>query len=456
MSLTPISVNELSDVISATQVSCDKTAVVTGMATDHRFVQPGDAFVAFVGQRVDGHDFVEEAWNRGASVAIVSKPVKTSTGEALLVKDPLKAVQALAIRERSLFTGPVIGVTGSNGKTTTKQMIAAILEGLGPCLYTPANQNNELGLPKTILQRKPEHRAIVLEMGMRGMGEIATLSAISRPTIGVITNIGQSHMERLGSQEAIAQAKGELLESLSSDGHAVLNADDPWQQRISSKSRASIVWYGFHADADVRASDVMWTETGMQFVVTNGSHQATIRIPTFGYHNVANALAAIAVGLLVDLDLVTMADQLRHLQELDGRLRLKQGHRNIRIIDDCYNASPLSMKASLQVLEHLAASPKRAAILGDMYELGEMNERGHRQVGLYAAEAGVDSLICVGEAAKWIAEEALRCGVQHVHLVQTVEEALAELEAWIPVESTVLVKASRGMELERLVSRLSD
>lgn len=450
-----MSVNELCKVISANHVDTDMNQLVTGVAYDNRRINPGDAFVAFTGQRVDGHAFVEEAFHRGASVAIVSKPVKTEQGPVLIVDDPLRAIQRLARWERDQFGGPVVGITGSNGKTTTKQMVAAVLEANGPCLYTHANQNNELGLPMTILQRNSEHRAIVLEMGMRGFGEIATLSDIAKPTIGLITNIGQSHIERLGSQAGIAEAKGELLASLTVDGHAVLNADDEWLRKIVGKSKAPIVWYGFHADAHVRASQVVWTETGMQFETTIASERALISIPTFGLHNVSNALGALAVGHIVGLSLNDMMHRFQHIQELDGRLRMLQGVRDIRIVDDCYNASPLSMMASLQVLQNLSGTGQRVAILGDMFELGGMSEEGHRQVGRYAGTLGIKTLICVGKAATWIAAEAAKSGVDHVHVADTVAEAIHGLEQWIPAGSTVLIKASRGMNLERIVAALN-
>lgn len=408
--------------------------------------------MAFIGQRVDGNAFVDEAFERGASVAIVSRDVKTTRGPLIRVEDPLRSIQLLAIAERQAFAGPVVGITGSNGKTTTKQMVAAVLAKSGDCLYTEGNRNTELGLPLTILQRLPQHRSIVLEMGMRGFGQIQALCEIATPTIGVITNIGQSHIELLGSQAGIAQAKGELLESLPSDGHAILNGDDPWLRRIASKSAAPITWYGLGEGSDVRATDVEWTSQGMTFVVHAEGEAAAAFIPTFGTHNVVNALAAIAVGIRAGLQLAQSVEALRELTATAGRLNIIENG-SIRIIDDCYNASPASTKASLDVLAHLASS-NRIAILGDMFELGSESEAGHREVGAFVAKLGIEGLIAVGEMSQWIADAARSAGMSAVRHIATVEAAIDEAANLVPVGATVLVKASRGMQLERIVERL--
>ncbi|GLV12564.1 UDP-N-acetylmuramoyl-tripeptide--D-alanyl-D-alanine ligase [Alicyclobacillus hesperidum] len=452
--MTPISVEELCRLLACDDVAGASNALVTGIAVDHREVQPQDAFVAFVGQRVNGHQFVEDAFSRGASVAIVTENVKAAGGSILRVPDALLAVQMMAEHERQQFSGPVVGITGSNGKTTTKEMVAAVLGAMGDCLFTPANRNNELGLPLTILQRQARHRSIVLEMGMRGFGQIQRLCEIAQPTIGVITNIGYSHIELLGSQEGIARAKGELLEALPEHGRGILNRDDPWLCRIASKSRAPITWYGFAKDADVRADGVTWAEDGMHFRVHWRNEERSFHIPTFGVHNVANALAAIAVGLTVGLSLADMVAPLARVEASSGRLRILKGTR-LTVIDDCYNASPSSMQASLEVLQHIAPPGQRVAILGDMYELGDHAESGHKEVGEAVGRLGVDRLLAVGKMARWMAEAATAAGVPHVLHIPTVEGALSALPSFLPEEATVLVKASRGMQLERMVAVLS-
>lgn len=457
--LTPITLSELSILLQSTMSTDDTPQMqVNGVCTDNRDIQHGDAFVAFVGQRVDGHDFVDDAFDRGASVAIVSKPVKTNKGPILHVIDPISAMQRLAKRERELFPHSVIGITGSNGKTTTKQMVAAALSAFGEntCLYTKGNQNNELGLPLTILQRMPLHRSMVLEMGMRGSGQIAALCDIARPNVGVITNIGQSHIELLGSQEAIANAKGELIEALPATGFSILNADDPWLQIISQKIQSKVIWYAIeNQHADVRAFDIETRQSGMEFEVFAMGERASMKIPTFGVHNVGNALAAVAVGKVLGISLRDIAEGLSNLEDLSGRLHIVAGHNGMTVIDDCYNASPLSMQASLRTLRDFPRAGTRVAILGDMFELGHYAEEGHRDVGRAVVAFGIDRLISIGQHAQWIADEAKNQGMKDVHEFSQVSDALPAIDSLMDVDMTVLVKASRGMHLESVVAHLS-
>ncbi|MDI9260739.1 UDP-N-acetylmuramoyl-tripeptide--D-alanyl-D-alanine ligase [Alicyclobacillus sendaiensis] len=426
---------------------------VTGVAIDHRQVQPGDAFVAFVGQRVDGHQFVDEAFRRGASVAVVTKDVKTR-GPSVRVPHALQAVQALARWERAHFDGPVVGITGSNGKTTTKEMVAAVLTARGPCVYTSANQNNELGLPLTILQREASHRAMVLEMGMRGLGQIEELCLIARPNIGVITHIGYNHIELLGSQENIALAKTELIASLPQDGVAVLNGDDPWLRRMQHRTRARILWYGMSEGCEVRATSVDWSQEGMSFKVETPKGSENLRIRLLGQHNVMNALAAVAVGQALGISLADIQAGLGRVEAQRGRLRLVVAG-EVTVIDDAYNASPSSVSASLEVLERIAKPGHRVAVLGDMLELGEMAGQAHREVGRKAASAGVDRLLCVGELAIEMARAAQEAGVPVVRHFPTLEQLLSCLGSYLEPGDVVLVKASRAVQLDRAVNAIA-
>jgi UDP-N-acetylmuramoyl-tripeptide--D-alanyl-D-alanine ligase len=458
MLMIPITVREFAKIVHATAVTGDdnnRAVTVSGVQVDTRKIQPGDAFVAFEGAQTDGHLFVNNAFDCGASVAIVGKPVKTDGGCVIQVEAPLTAIQALAKHERSTFTGPVVGVTGSNGKTTTKQMVAAVLGGAKSCLYTQGNFNNELGLPLTILQRTPAHRAMVLEMGMRGFGQIASLCDIAQPNIGIITNIGQSHIELLGSQAGIAKAKAELLAALPASGCAILNQDDDFLVQVAEQTKAPVIWYGLQSDADVHARDITWTKEGMRFTAVVFGQTQQMFLPTYGHHNILNALAATAVGHATDIPLPQISERLAALEELSGRLNILQGKDQTTIIDDCYNASPLSVTASLNVLAELAPENQRIAILGDMFELGWFAEQGHRQVGEHAAQVGVSRLMAVGDDARWIAEAARTGGVKDVIHAPTVETAISQLAAWIEPQTTVLVKASRGMHLERIVAALT-
>ncbi|SIS97023.1 UDP-N-acetylmuramoyl-tripeptide--D-alanyl-D-alanine ligase [Alicyclobacillus vulcanalis] len=452
--MTPLSLETFVRVVGGAPTSLESPdRQVTGVAIDHRLTQPGHAFVAFVGQRVDGHDFVDEAFRRGASVAVVTHDVKTNLGPCVRVPNALEAVQALARWERRQFGGPVVGITGSNGKTTTKEMVAAVLGALGPCVYTSANQNNELGLPLTILQRNASHRAMILEMGMRGLGQIAQLCDIARPNFGVITHIGYNHIELLGSQENIALAKTELIASLPSDGTAVLNGDDPWLRRMRHRTLARVVWYGMSDACEVRADAVQWSSEGMTFRVHTPCGSAAMRIRLLGVHNVMNALAAIAVGQTLGLSLEDIQAGLSHVEAQRGRLRLVQGP-DVTVIDDAYNASPSSVAASLDVLSRIAAPERRVAILGDMLELGEFTREAHREAGRRAAEAGVDRLLCVGPWAAEIAASAKEAGVKRVYHYRELEECLQSVKSHLQPGDVVLVKASRAMQLDRAVDLL--
>ncbi|WP_067850643.1 UDP-N-acetylmuramoyl-tripeptide--D-alanyl-D-alanine ligase [Alicyclobacillus mali (ex Roth et al. 2021)] len=427
---------------------------VTGVAIDHRHVQPGHAFVAFVGQRADGHQFVDEAFRRGASVAVVTNDVKTALGPCVRVHNALEAVQALARWERDQFDGPVVGITGSNGKTTTKEMVAAVLGALGPCVYTAANQNNELGLPLTILQRDASHRAMVLEMGMRGLGQIEELCSIAHPNIGVITHIGYNHIELLGSQENIAMAKTELIASLPTSGLAILNGDDPWLRRLQHRTAARILWYGMSDGCDIRATSVAWSQEGMSFHVDTPQGSAALRIRLLGQHNVMNALAAVSVGHALGISFEDIQAGLSRVEAQRGRLRLVNAG-ELTVIDDAYNASPSSVAASLEVLERIAPRGHRVAVLGDMLELGALSVEAHREVGRRAATAGVDRLFCVGQLASEIASTAEEAGVPDVRHFSHLDELLASLRSYLQAGDVVLVKASRGIQLDRAVDVLA-
>ena len=458
--MTPMTVEQLNQVVHGVHVCGPLDSVVTGVAIDSRKVSPQDVYIAFPGENVDGHAFVSDAFAKGAAVALVSKDVNVETHDAnaiLRVDNPLGAIWRLASFEREQFTGPVIGVTGSNGKTTTKEMLAAVFQVNGPCLYTQANFNNELGLPLTILQRNAQHRSMILEMGMRGRGQIQQLCEIAKPTAGIITNIGHSHIELLGSQEQIALAKAELIDALPEQGTLVLWADDVWLKKVSSRFSGRTLWYSLEdrTHADAYASDVRHTPTGTQFTAYIGGSCCEVNLPTFGTHNVLNALSALLMGHAHGLDLKAMADRLRTLKSTSGRLDIRKGNMGRTVIDDCYNASPLSMKSSLDVLVELAQSRPTVAVLGDMFELGPYEREGHRDVGSFLAKRGVEMLIAIGERAHWIAEAATASGQPNVlHFPDKTSAAAALRE--IPKDAVVLVKASRGMHFEDIVSALCE
>lgn len=461
--MLPITLHEIVTLVqgSVLQGTASLSSIATGVIHDHRKIQPGDVFVAFRGDRVDGHDYIHAAFASGAVAAIVTVPTaldECDSHPVILVGDALQAIQSLARHERQNFSGPVIGVTGSNGKTTTKEMLAAVFECLGECLSTAGNYNNELGLPITILQRKPTHRAIILEMGMRDKGQIAALCGIAEPTAGIITNIGQSHIEILKSQAGIAEAKGELLQAIPKNGGvAVLTSDDDWLNQIADKSPVQPLWYSVSDEtADAYATDIVRKLHGIEFTAHVGTEIAQVSLPTYGEHNVRNALGALLMGHAYGLKLQEMAAALSAMSTLSGRLNIISGSRNWTLIDDSYNASPLSVMASLDVLRDLSVPYQRpaVAILGDMYELGDITLTGHESVGAYAAQIGIGTVIAVGMHAKAIADAARAKGAAQVHYFSSQEEALAAYSSILAEGAVVLVKASRGMRMEQTVLAL--
>jgi UDP-N-acetylmuramoyl-tripeptide--D-alanyl-D-alanine ligase len=455
--LEPVSLSQLADITGGTLHRFDSSTTIHGVSISSRDIKPGELFAAFVGEKADGHQFIGDAEAQGASAALVSRMVDLdgSSIPLLEVSDVLSAIRTLAQFERKRFTGPVVGITGSNGKTTTKDMLAAVFAATGSCTATAKNLNNELGLPLTILRRTMKDWALILEMGMRGKGQIAGLCDIAQPTIGIITNIGQSHIELLGSQEGIALAKAELLESLPETGAAILRAEDPWLRRVANLSPAKVHWYGNTADADARAESVRSNEEGTYFDAIVYGQRVPCFIRTFGAHNVSNALAALLAGAITNVNLGQAAEQLARLAPSSGRLRFVGGKRGGFVIDDCYNASPVSMQASLDVLVDRAGDRQTVAVLGDMYELGDFAESGHRAVGMRAANLGVDTIVCIGQLGTWIADEAKRAGARHVVHYETKEQAIADTGGWLPDDAAVLVKASRGLGLEAVVEAIA-
>lgn len=447
---------------------------------DSREVRAGDLFVAVPGARADGHDYVGQAFARGAAAALVSRPPAEGAapaGEAgtpegdpgapdgsgpgggalILVDDTVAALGRLAAHHRRRFPVEVVGVTGSVGKTTTKEMIAAVLARRFRVLKSPGNYNTEIGLPLTLLGLRPEHQVAVLEMGMRGEGQIRYLAGIAAPRLGVLTVIAETHVELLGSVEAVARAKRELIEALPADGVAVLNADDPRQRRMPEATAARVLWYGLGEGAQVTAVDVRPRgPAGTAFRLrAPGFAEVPVTLPLPGRHHVLDALAAAAAGLALGVPPEEAAGGLESLSLPDKRSRLLLSG-GLTLIDDTYNASPASMKAALATLEEVAGG-RRVAVLGDMLELGERAEAGHREVGRAAAAAGVDLLVTVGDLSRHVREGALEAGLPAERARHYAGRAAAA--AWLCKAlrpgDTVLVKGSRGMRMEEVVEALA-
>jgi len=434
---------------------------IRGAAVDSRVVRPGELFVALPGERTDGHRFVGSAAAAGAAAVLVSRTPDDLAAlddvTVLRVEDTLAALHALAAAWRKRFAPVVVGVTGSIAKTSTKEAVATVLSERFRTLRNEGNQNNEIGLPLTVLRLGPEHEAAVLEMGMYVGGEIRDLARIARPRLGVVTAVQPVHLARIGTIEAVEQAKGELVEALpprSDGGVAILNADDPRVRRMAARTSARVLTYGFATDADVRAEVVTSAGfDGMRFTLVL-PHRARqpVSIPTLGRLAVHNALAAAAVGHTARLDPATIAAGLARGWAAPHRAELIRAGA-ITIVDDSYNASPASVSAALELLGGLPG--RRVAVLGEMLELGEGSEAGHRRVGEAAART-VELLVIVGAGAMAIATGARDAGLTGDAVVQAadVDEALGLLRSHLRDGDVILVKASRGVALERLVDAL--
>lgn len=449
--------------------------VITDAAVDSRLVIPGGLFVALPGEKADGHDFVPEAFERGASVALVEREVEGSTpvldlrqppAEAelaevappvcLRVERSLEALQQVARHWRARLPNlRVVGITGSVGKSTTKELTAEVLGRRYRTLKNPGNLNNEIGLPLTILRLTEAHERAVLEMGFYVPGEIAFLCEIARPHVGVVTNVSEVHLERAGSLEAIARGKGELVEALppAPEGVAVLNYDEPLVRQMAERTQAAVFYYGLSPEADLWADEIEGLGLeGVRFVLHYRGDHIHLRVPLLGRHSVHTALRAAAVGLVEGL---SWEEIVAGLQSSHTQLRLVavQGPGGSLLLDDTYNAAPPSVLAALNLLEELEG--RKIAVLGDMLELGEFEERGHRMVGARAAEVA-DLLVTVGRRARWIGDEARRAGMTSEQVVELEDSqaAIEFLRERVGAGDVILVKGSRGMRMDRIVAAL--
>jgi UDP-N-acetylmuramoyl-tripeptide--D-alanyl-D-alanine ligase len=439
----------ISEAAAALHARCSNgDSVFVGCSTDSRNLEREQLFVALQGPNHDGHEHLSEAGRRGAAAALVSRPVEASL-PMIRVADTLQALGRLAGVWRDRFELPVIGVTGSNGKTTVKEMLASILSAGAPLLATRGNLNNEIGLPLTLMELNADHRLAVIEMGANHPGEIARLARIARPHVGVITQCAPAHLEGFGSIEGVAQAKGELISNLDADGTAIINADDefaPLWRRLAGNRRC--LSFGLEAAADVRAE---WRQesTGSHIELSTPAGRIVLRLALPGRHNVANAAAATATALAVGAAPEAIASGLERMRPVAGRLEPKIIDRDICIIDDTYNANPASLQAALEVL---AAFPGRHwLVLGDMAELGDAAPDYHRQVAQMVRDYHVDRLLTIGELSRLTAASFGEGADHHASL----DALVASLGESLEPHTTVLVKGSRSMHMERVVAALT-
>lgn len=421
----------------------------TGICTDTRKIKSGDLFIPLVGENFDGHDFIDQAVKNGAIGVLSSRPnsVVPPNISLIVVDDTLMALQRLARFHRQRFNIPIVAITGSNGKTTTKDMTAAILSSRLNVLKTEANYNNEIGLPLTLLQLTERHEVAVVEMGMRGAGQIRQLAAIALPTIAVITNVGETHIELLGSIESIAAAKAELLEVIPQSGLTILNADDHYVREMAKQVHSRVTLFGLE-QGNVRADHIQATVQGMNFKCYTSQGDFSAEIPTAGRHNVYNALAAIAVGIEVGLKFEDIHCGLSTFNASPMRLHIETMG-DYMIINDAYNASPASMMAAIDTLVEVAKG-RKVAVLGDMLELGDIGVEAHRRIGEKLAQCHVEAVVTVGSLAYHIAQAAIDHGIAAVACCSH-EQASEALRKMIRPCDTILIKGSRGMKMENMV-----
>ncbi|HSF04216.1 MAG TPA: UDP-N-acetylmuramoyl-tripeptide--D-alanyl-D-alanine ligase [Methylomirabilota bacterium] len=448
------------EIVRATQgalVVGDLAVSVTGVSIDSRTLAVGEAFFAIKGHRLDGHDFVGEAASRGAACLVVhSVPDPVPAGVPLvLVEDTTRALGRLAGLHRAKFNLPVIAITGSNGKTTTKEMVSAVLGSRWRVLRPESSFNNQWGLPLTLLRLTPEHEALVVEIGTNQPGEIAYLAGLAAPTVGVVTCIAAVHTQFLGSLTGVREEKAALVRALGPEGWAILNADDPRVADMARDTIARVKTFGLAATAAVRAvGEVGETAAGLQFTVEVGGARQAVRLGFVGRHNVTNALAAIAVGTALGLDLTEIARGLEAARPVKGRCVWRQAD-GVRILDDTYNANPASVQAALQTAVAHRGGSRLVVVLGDMLELGTASESAHREVGQQVASAGTGVFVAMGSQMRTAVDVARQHGVPEAHHAATFEDAVAHLLKSLAAGDLVLIKGSRGMRMERIADALA-
>ena len=465
-----LTLGQISDIVGGKLIG-DPAIKVSGVATDSRSCKPGDLFAAIVGERVDGHDYVGQAISSGASALLTSKLVEGS--QVLVPNSPdgldpvIHAIAKVSKHVRSLMRGvEVIGITGSSGKTSTKDMIGQVLSHAATTHAPAGSQNNELGLPLTLLSAPRDVKYLVAEMGMRGLGHITYLCELAQPTIGVITNVGRAHIGEVGSIEGIAKAKSELVRAIEPSGVVVLNADDERVMAMRELTQATVFTYGFAPTADVRAENLQLSAYGSyNFDLVYRGERIPASIPMLGEHNVLNALAASAVGIAVGMEVVDIARALTTLKQMSKwRMEVNQIPGNVTIINDAYNANPESMTAALETLTAIPATGNTFAILGKMHELGETSDAIHAQIAKLAIELGVTQVIAIGESAKSYVLPPLSTSATAGEKAET----KAQKSVWLPdfdsacdyivneVNSgdILLFKASRAEQFEVLADRI--
>lgn len=423
-----------------------------GVATDSRKITSGVLFVALKGENFNGEDFAADALKKGATAVLVSKNFdKNLDGITLKVDDTLKAYLQIAEAWRDRFDIPIVAVTGSNGKTTTKDLTAAALNSLGHVQKTSGNFNNEIGVPMTLLSLNDKHTAAVVEIGMRGLGQIEALSQVVKPNIGIVTNVSETHIELLGSLENIARAKGELVTEIQSGGTIILNADNIYTRQMKNlvKDGVKVLTYALEHEADFVAKNILIGSVSTEFVLSFRGREYDFEIPMLGRHNVSNALAAIAAGYACGLSVPEVQRGFSTLTTTKMRFEVIRRD-GLTIVNDAYNASPASMRAAIRTTSEVYDG-RLIAVLGDMLELGDISERVHREIGAELVENKFDTLITLGKLGKFIADGARDAGLKNIYTFDTHEDAAKKILEIVREGDTILFKASHFMHMEKII-----
>lgn len=458
--MKPLSIEEIVNAIGGKVIQKGNTAKITGVSTDTRTIQPGSLFIPLVGERFDGHKFIDIAVQNGAAAIITQDPEITISDSVHIIytRSTLDALQRLATWYLKSFNIPVVAITGSTGKTTTKDMVYSVLSEKFNVLKTQGNFNNEIGLPLTLFNLNTQHQIVVLEMGMSGFGEIRRLVGIAPPKVAVISNIGVSHIEKLGSRENILKAKMEIFEGFNDGCTAIINDDNDLLHQLGNNSPFPVIKFGTEQTADYWAEDInLMGEAGIKYTIRldEKTYPITLKVP--GRHNIYNSLTAIAIGRIFGMDMAEIQKGLLSFESGKMRLNIFTVNPNIKIIDDVYNASPDSVNAALKILQDMDGD-RRIAILGDMLELGEYSSNAHKQVGKMVVSCKTDILITKGKDSEWIGEGAISAGMPAgsiIHL-QSNQEVIERLNTVLLSGDRILVKGSRGMHMEEIVGYLKN
>ncbi len=452
-----LGIEEVIHACEATPFNCSNIPYITGIATDSRKLKKGDMFVAIKGERFDGHEYAEDAIKDGAAIVLSEEKLKIDI-PYILVKDTIKALHKLAKYYKNKFQIPFIAITGSSGKTTTKDMVASVLSEKYKVLKTKGNFNNAIGLPLTLFDLEHSHEICVLEMGMNSLGEIEMLAEIAMPETGIITNVGTAHIEKLKSRENILKAKLEMFTCFNESNTAVINGDNDLLQQISDKPY-KILRYGLNDGNDCKAVNIVEKgEEGIDFEVIYQNQKERYHVPIPGMHNVYNALSAICIGRLYGLSSSQIYDGLINFKPSKMRMEIFLGKQNIKVINDVYNANPDSVMAAIGALASMKVPGRKICILGDMLELGDYSKEGHEKVGIFAAENKMDLVVAVGQMSTAIVNGAgmSKGGRIKLYSFSTNQEVIDNMKSIIRSNDTILIKGSRGMHMENIVESLRE